>query len=176
MNISIPRPTRTIVLAGLIAVQVLCAAFFLWDAADDYAEGAADAEGLHLEVETLATLSLILAIGLEAGLLVRLIRREAHMIRGLSAAARALHEIIDEYFAVWKLTPAEQDVATFLIKGADIAEIARLRGSAEGTVKAHLNAIYRKAGVSGRPALISLLIEDLMTEPLLKREAGGRSG
>ena len=60
-------------------------------------------------------------------------------------------------------------MATFLIKGADIAEIARLRGSAEGTVKAHLNAIYRKAGVSGRPALVSLLIEDLMTESLLHR-------
>jgi hypothetical protein len=66
------------------------------------------------------------------------------------------------------LTPSEQDVATFLIKGCDIAEIARLRGSAEGTVKAHLNAIYRKADVSGRAALVSILIEDLMSQPLIQ--------
>ena len=157
-------------------MQVLCAAFFLWDAAGDYRQGSEDAPGLHLGIEMLATLTLIAAVGLEIGLLRRLLRREAHMMRGLSAAGRALHDIMDEHFAAWKLTPAEQDVATFLIKGADIPEIARLRGSAEGTVKAHLNAIYRKAGVSGRPALVSLLIEDLMTEPLLARGSEGRAG
>lgn len=59
------------------------------------------------------------------------------------------------------------DVARFLIKGCEIAEIARLRGTAEGNVKAHLNAIYRKSGVSGRAALVSLLIENLMEQPLI---------
>jgi len=34
----------------------------------------------------------------------------------------------------------------------------------EGTVKAQTNAIYRKAGVSGRPQLLSLFIEDLMDD------------
>ena len=43
-------------------------------------------------------------------------------------------------------------MAWFTIKGLSIAEIARLRGTSEGTVKAHSNAIYRKAGVSGRDA------------------------
>ena len=40
--------------------------------------------------------------------------------------------------------------------------LAALRGSVEGTVKAHLSAIYRKAGVSGRGALLGLFIEDLL--------------
>lgn len=176
MTATLLRPTRTGLLAALIAVQAICAAFFLWDAAQDYLSGAEDAIGLHLGIEALATLSLIVCIGLEVGLLVHLLRREAHMIRSLSTAARALHDLIDEHFAAWRLTPAEQDVATFLIKGSDIPEIARLRGSAEGTVKAHLNAIYRKAGVSGRPALVSLLIEDLMTEPLLGRGDDRKAG
>ncbi len=170
MTPALPRPTSIRLLGSLIAVQTLCAAFFLWDAAQDWLLLRGHAIGLHLGVEALATLSLILAIGLEAALLRRLLLREAHMIRSLSAAARALHEVIDGYFAEWRLTPAEQDVATFLIKGSDIPEIARLRGSAEGTVKAHLNAIYRKAGVSGRPALVSLIVEDLMAEPLLGRD------
>ena len=58
-------------------------------------------------------------------------------------------------------------MATFAIKGLSNAEIAQMRGSAEGTVKAHLNAIYRKAGVQGRGALLSMLVKDLMQEPLI---------
>ena len=51
-----------------------------------------------------------------------------------------------------------------------LSEVAEIRGSAEGTVKAHLNAIYRKAGVQGRNGLMSLLIEDLMGAPLVPHE------
>jgi len=46
-------------------------------------------------------------------------------------------------------------------------EIASLRGTAGGTVKAQTNAIYRKAGVTGRSQLLSLFIEDLMDEDML---------
>lgn len=62
------------------------------------------------------------------------------------------------------LTPAEKDVALFAIKGMSIAEIAMLRETSEGTVKAQTNAIYRKAGVSGRSQLLSLFIDDLMRD------------
>ena len=169
-------PAGAIGLGLLIAAQGASAAFFVLDWIDDaVALGPAELTW-HLGIELAATLSLVVAIGIEARVLVRLLRREAHMRRSLSVAARGLHDLMEEHFAAWRLTPAEQDVATFLIKGADIAEIARLRGSAEGTVKAHLNAIYRKAGVSGRPALVSLLIEDLMTEPLLGGQVGGAGG
>jgi DNA-binding CsgD family transcriptional regulator len=53
-------------------------------------------------------------------------------------------------------------VALFAIKGMSTAEIAGLRRVSEGTVKAQTAAIYRKAGVSGRPQLLSLFIEDLL--------------
>jgi DNA-binding CsgD family transcriptional regulator len=173
MSPSAPRPTRTLVLGATIAVQIVCAAFFLWDAIEDYIDLGQRFLDVHLSIEALAVLTLCVAIALEIDQFVGLVRRERHMRRSLTAAGRALHELIEDYFAEWRLTPAERDVATFLIKGSDIAEIARLRGSAEGTVKAHLNAIYRKAGVSGRPALISLLVEDLMTESLLGRAGQG---
>ncbi len=52
--------------------------------------------------------------------------------------------------------------ALFALKGFSIAEIAALRDTSEGTVKAQTNAIYRKAGVSGRPQFLSLFVEDLM--------------
>ena len=53
-------------------------------------------------------------------------------------------------------------MALFALKGFTIAEIAQLRETSEGTVKAQTNAIYRKAGVSGRPQLLGLFVEDLM--------------
>ena len=57
-------------------------------------------------------------------------------------------------------------MALFAIKGLSTQEIAALRNTREGTVKAQTNAIYRKAGVSGRPQLLSLFIEDLMDDAL----------
>lgn len=167
MNPRKARPTQATGLAVLIAVQGASAAFFVADWLGDAAVAGAQPVSLHSLAELVATLSLVVAIGVEANVLVRLLRREAHMVRSLSAAARGLNDLMEEMFATWRLTPAEADVARFTIKGSGIAEIARLRGSAEGTIKAHLNAIYRKAGVSGRPALVSLLIEDLMADPLV---------
>ena len=73
-------------------------------------------------------------------------------------------DLLAQRFDEWGLTPAEKDVALFAIKGMSTAEIAALRATSEGTVKAQTNAIYRKAEVSGRAQLLSLFIEDLMRD------------
>ena len=73
-------------------------------------------------------------------------------------------DLLAASFEDWGLTPAEKDVALFAIKGLSTPEIATLRCTSEGTVKAQTNAIYRKAGVSGRAQLLSLFIEDLMRD------------
>ena len=62
---------------------------------------------------------------------------------------------------------SDAEAARFLTQatfGPTRSEIARLRATSEGTVKAQTNAIYRKAGVTGRPQLLSLFIEDLMRD------------
>jgi DNA-binding CsgD family transcriptional regulator len=87
----------------------------------------------------------------------------------LQRASAAFMTMLDERFAEWRLTPAERDVALFAIKGMSLQEIATLRQTSEGTVKAQTNAIYRKAGVSGRPQLLSLFIEELMSNPVTDR-------
>ena len=159
-------------LAGLMVLQGGCAAFFLGDVVSDFSYiGHQVLFEWHLVLELLASITLVLAIALEGRMLMRLIRRQAHFRRGLSVASGALHDLIEAYFDSWALTAAERDVATFAIKGLSNAEIAQMRGSAEGTVKAHLNAIYRKAGVQGRGALLSMLVEDLMQEPLITPQA-----
>ena len=148
----------------VVAVQVLCSLFFVWDIA-------AGVVGLRREpmswetrelIEIGASVGLVLGVGLGAALLVRALRRNRVMESQLRQLSGAFAELLEERFAEWGLTRAERDVAWFTIKGLSIAEIARLRHTSEGTVKAHSNAIYRKAQVSGRTQLVSLFIEDLM--------------
>lgn len=158
-----PYSEQPAIVLGLIAVQTLCAAFFLWDVAED---GLAAMIGgfldMHLNVEAAAVIAMIAGIVFEARVLMRLLQRKAHLERQVSLAARAFHDVIEERLTAWALTTAERDVAHFTVKGLSITEIAGLRGSAEGTVKSQLNAIYRKAGVGNRGELLSLLIEELM--------------
>lgn len=165
-----PVPKRPTSLVLLIIFQVVCTAFFVFDVVHDLTEGGVKI--LHLVPEMLATLGLIVGLVFEVRSLMALLRRQAHMEKSLGVAAGALAELMEDYFRQWALTPSEADVAAFTIKGYSIAEIATLRGSAEGTVKTHLNAIYRKAGVQGRGQLVSLLIEDLLNGPLVPGAGG----
>ena len=80
----------------------------------------------------------------------------------LDRASGAFFDLLNARFDEWGLTAAERDVALFAIKGFTVQDIARLRDTSEGTVKAQTAAIYRKADVSGRPQLLSLFIEDMM--------------
>ncbi|MFK5998154.1 MAG: helix-turn-helix transcriptional regulator [Rhodobacterales bacterium] len=163
---------ESLALIAIILMQAVCALFFLTDVIDDaYSIGwAAFGGSWPLRVEALAVLALFLGIGVEARYLMQLLRRQSRIERGLSIASGALHELMEEMFSDWKLTPAEQDVAGFTLKGYSIRDVAKLRGSRDGTIKAQLNAIYRKAGVENRGQLVSLLIEDLMGAPLMPRE------
>ncbi len=80
----------------------------------------------------------------------------------LRVAQSAFRDVLEERFLAWELTPAERDVALFAIKGFSTQDMADLRGVSEGTIKAQTAAIYRKAGVSGRPQLLSLFIDELV--------------
>lgn len=155
----------------LIAAQLLCAAFFLLDVVADGLElQAGTFLQTHFLIEAFAALSLIAAVVVEARFLMALLRRKAHLERQVSLAAGALQDVIQAYYTQWRLTPSEQDVASFIIKGFSISEIAELRGSAEGTIKSHLNSIYRKSGTAGRGALVSLLIEEILDGALTDQD------
>ena len=65
------------------------------------------------------------------------------------------------------LSPAERDVALFQIKGLSVAEIAALRGTSEGTVKAQAAAIVRG---------VSFVIEFRHRQRLGLGRLGGRWG
>jgi DNA-binding CsgD family transcriptional regulator len=154
-------------IAVLILMQAICVSFFVMDMVSDLELlPLREWFSAHLTMELFANLGLAAGIIFETVYLLHLLRRQAHADRALSVASGALHEVMEGHFAEWGLTPSEADIAAFTIKGFGISEIALLRGSAEGTVKTHLNSIYRKSGLSGRGQLVSILIEDLLAGAL----------
>lgn len=162
-----------ILIFSLLTVQVLCAAFFLYDILITLL-GLPIAPinwQLYEFVEIGAATGLIFGVVASAVALRRSRRDQARMESRLRAASGAFMELVEDSFDEWGLTPAERDVALFAIKGMSTQEIAAMRATSEGTVKAQTNAIYRKAGVAGRPQLISLFIEDLMDGGLSKASA-----
>lgn len=163
-----PADRKPALIVALIAMQIVSAVFFLSDLLKDSVQpGGSFGLSTHLLVETAATIGLIFGIIVEVLYIRDQSRRTAALERNLRVATGALNDVIVEYFRDWGLTPSESDVAMFAIKGMTNTEIAGLRDSSEGTIKAHLNAVFRKAGVSGRNQLVSLLVEDLMARPLV---------
>ncbi|PKP71484.1 MAG: hypothetical protein CVT82_02610 [Alphaproteobacteria bacterium HGW-Alphaproteobacteria-4] len=120
--------------------------------------------GAHEIIEISAVVSLTLGLWMAMLALSRVQRDHRAARERLRRASGAFMTLLSERFDNWGLTPAERDVALFAIKGLSTAEIATMRATSEGTVKAQTNAIYRKAGVNGRGQLLSLFIEDLMAE------------
>ncbi|HSG57170.1 MAG TPA: hypothetical protein VLA45_17100 [Paracoccaceae bacterium] len=69
---------------------------------------------------------------------------------------------MDDQFTRWGSTAADRDVALMSVKGVSVGAIAALRNTASGAVKAQCTAIWRKADVSNRAEMISVLIEDMV--------------
>jgi DNA-binding NarL/FixJ family response regulator len=78
---------------------------------------------------------------------------------------------IDTQFGKWHLTPAEKDVALFLLKGFSHKDVARLRQVSEATARQQARAIYKKAGLTGRNDLAAFFLEDLVLPPESTRES-----
>lgn len=156
-------PRRDTVLIVLLCLQGLAALFFLMDGIEDIL-GLRDPalESFTDRFEYLIAFALLISTVFTANELVRTMRRNRHLSDQIRAASGEFAELLEEWFSRWGLTPSERDVALLTIKGLSNSEIAAIRETREGTIKAHSNAIYRKAGVSGRPQLLSLFIEELM--------------
>jgi DNA-binding CsgD family transcriptional regulator len=156
-------------IAIVFVIQALCAVFFV----SDILSSVFGLRSTPLSWQTRELLELGAAVGLVLGLILgavllfRALRERNLAQERLRRASGAFMELLEERFAEWGLSPAERDVALFAIKGMSTAEIGVLRNTSEGTVKAQTNAIYRKAGVTGRPQLLSVFIEDLMRDDVV---------
>ncbi|WP_299152038.1 hypothetical protein [uncultured Tateyamaria sp.] len=165
-------PSRRTTLWILFCVQALCCGYFLIDIFFDfflrqYTNTLADSD----IVEAIVTLALFLGLAFSGAELRRLMRRQDKITDQLKVASGAFSDLLDVRFSEWQLTEAERAVAVLAIKGYSVADMAQLRNTAQGTVKAQCAALYRKADVSGRLQLLSLFLDDLMADTLIEPAA-----
>lgn len=152
----------------MVVVQALGALFFISDIAMSVL--GIERQPIDWQIREIteigAAVALLIGLIMSGALLAqsqaRLGRAEAQLLR----ASSAFMQVLEQHFVQWGLTPAERDVAFFVLKGFSTSEIADFRKTSEGTVKAQTNAIYRKAGVNGRGQLMSIFIDDLLTDSL----------
>ena len=161
--------SRTVVLWSLFALQAVCCGYFLLDVLGEYfwptsAIGLAESDTL----ETLVTLALVLGLAFTASELKQLLTRQDQLADQIRLASGAFGDVLEARFNTWALTRAERHVAILAIKGFSIAEMADLRDTKQGTIKAQCASVYRKADVAGRLQLLSIFLDDLMADDLLQ--------
>lgn len=139
------------------ALQIICCLIFVADVSMDLHD-----LNFHALFEAVAVIGLAIGATLTLREYRNLLHRNTKVERELGVASGAFQEVINEHFRRWGLTAAESDVALFLIKGLSVADIAALRHTRDGTIKAQSASIYRKAGVSSRSELISVMVEELI--------------
>lgn len=147
---------------AVLIVQIVATLYFIVDSVEDVIAEARRGITLGVVMECLIAFALLGGIVMAARYIRQLhldMRRQAV---ALASARGELAEHIASRFVQWGLTPGESDVAMFALKGCDVAEIARLRGAATGTVRSQLSQIYAKAGVTSQSMLMSLFMEDLL--------------
>lgn len=150
---------QTAALSLFLLIQTTGTVFFVGDVISDLR---ADPISVYFVFEAVVTAALVLGIIFGTFALRRTIELLRVQDQALAVARGALSDVIEGQFQAWSLTPAERDVGLLALKGLDVAEIAELRGAAQGTVRAQLTRIYSKAGVSGRAQFAAFFVEDLL--------------
>lgn len=156
--------SRAWVVWTLVIFQCLCGAYFLWEILASLLGIPSIPLRWNMRelVEAGASIGLILGaiLGVRLALVAQNATHRAETARRITSGEFA--SVVDRYFADLSLTRAETEIAWFVLKGMSLAEIAALRQTRIGTVKAQCTAIYKKAGVTGKSQLFSQLVEDVL--------------
>lgn len=160
--------SRAAVLWSLFTLQAICCAYFLMDITWDLlwpssVNRLADSDVL----EALVTIALFFGLAFTGNELRQILTRQDQLEDQIKVASGAFNEVMEARFQSWSLTSAERAIAILAIKGFSIAEMADLRKTKPGTVKAQCASVYRKADVAGRLQLLSIFLDDLMAENLI---------
>lgn len=153
---------EVLIAGGYLAIEAIAALYFVIDGIDDMLARLHSNVDFELVMECLVALALLVAVVGSARQLRRSIAISRMQDAALQIARGSMSALLEERFANWGLSRAEAEVALFTLKGCSIGEIARLRNSAEGTVRSQLSQVYAKAGVSSQSMLVAHFIEELV--------------
>jgi DNA-binding CsgD family transcriptional regulator len=149
-------------------IQFVCALVFGIDIAVELHADLLDDQRLtrwqlaHLVTETIAVGLLLLGFFLSQRELHGLRHSDARKADTLAHLRGHFDDILVERFKAWGLSKAESDIALLSLRGLKISEIARLRQTKEGTIKAQLSAIFHKAGIGTRTELLGLFMDEFL--------------
>lgn len=155
-------------LRALVVVQLLFSILFLYDLLSSFFGFRSKPLPweVHEALEAAGVLGLLLGFVLGLILLRNLRAELAQVNSRLRVASDTFADLVQEEFDDWALSPAEKDIALFMLKGLNNVEIAEVTGKRQGTIKAQCNAVFRKSELANRAQLASYFIEILMQEPL----------
>lgn len=158
------RGSLIALLCVVLGVQLLSTSFFLYTILADLflLQWFVIPWGLQEVFEIMSALGMLLGVVVSSALLYLLATRMNRLDGQMRAVAGEFQLYVDKQFEQWQLTPTERHVAIFVMKGFSNAEIARLRGTTESTVKSQLTSVFRKTGLSSRQQLTTHLIEDIL--------------
>lgn len=150
------------------SLQSLCAGYFAFDVSyeamllfrGEIAESALFL--LHLVFEVLAIAFLLSSFYLNRHYQTVLRRFGEHRDRTVTAFRAHFDDLISARFDEWGLSAAERDVALLSLRGLRIAEIAKARGTRDGTIKAQISAAFHKAGVGTRAEFLALFMDEFL--------------
>jgi DNA-binding CsgD family transcriptional regulator len=119
---------------------------------------------IHEMIEITSIVGLVVGACMTLYALRASLKRTKRVEEQLAIASASFHQMMLAKFDDWALSDAEREVATMIIKGFSVAEIAEMRNTSQGTIKAQNTAIYQKSGVSGRVQLVSFFLEELTAD------------
>jgi DNA-binding CsgD family transcriptional regulator len=155
-------------LVTVAAIQAFCGATFavdiLYESHIEFLNESriSAVEAFHLAIEALAVALLFLGYFLAQRQIARLVSQDAEMTFKLDCLRGQFDRILGASFDRWRLSMAERDIALLSLRGVSIAEIARMRDTREGTVKAQLSAVYHKAGFANRQELLAFFMDEFL--------------
>lgn len=155
---------KLILLYGVFAVQALSAFFFLgelWSRLLGLRETPIPSSYEQI-FQIFASFGVVIGV-LASGMLVRgRLERMDELKRQIDVAKGNFEAHLRAQFSEWRLSPSEESVMIYAMKGFSNGEIAEFRSTSASTVKSQMNAIYRKSGLQNRQQLISFLVEELL--------------
>lgn len=163
-----PKTRGSLGLLFAIGAQLLFATVFLGFFAIDISSVVRRPIGYTVRelIEISAVVALALGVVINIVVVRRILKRAAAAEQGLMVARGAFHNLAEDTFLQWGLSPAERDVALLAIKGFSNREIAAMTGKSEGTIKSQSAAVFRKAEVQGRVGLVTHFMDDLVGDVL----------